>query len=200
MLLPHYNIVRAFRSGFLGKLFNFHLSFWFVCRYNLLKISNGAASFDAFPRGADRCLHHLLCMRENNFMTEAKNVSSPDDSTKKSVPRRPPEVDQYVDRFLSIVCDTSRRYILELLAIPQEGDSPALPERRSGDIAREIGLSAATTSEHLRQLTEIGLVASRREGNIVYYRLRNHALVNAFQQLIVALDKDYAAQLHLDEQ
>ncbi len=112
--------------------------------------------------------------------------------------RRPAEVDKFVDDFLSLVCDTSRRYILELLAVPDEADNTVLPERRSGDIARAIGLSAATTSEHLRQLAKAGLVASRREGNTVYYRLRNQLLVKAFQDLLLALDRDFTTRLQLE--
>lgn len=107
-------------------------------------------------------------------------------------PRRPPEIDEFVDAFLQTVCDTSRRYILELLSVPNEDSSAALPEMRSGDIAKAIGLSAATTSEHLRQLANAGLVVSRRDGNTVYYRLCNHMLVKAFQDLLIALDGDYA--------
>lgn len=111
----------------------------------------------------------------------------------ENVPRRPQEVDKYVDHFLSLVCDTSRRYILELLSAHETENSDAvLPERRSGDIARAIGLSAATTSEHLRQLSQAGLVTSRREGNTVYYQLRNHLLVKAFQDLLEALDGDFS--------
>jgi DNA-binding transcriptional ArsR family regulator len=109
---------------------------------------------------------------------------------KSQVPHRPSEIDKYVDNFLSTVCDTSRRYILELLAEPREG-SDALPEWRSGDIAKAIGLSPATTSEHLRQLTHAGLLNSRRQGNIVYYRLCNHMLVQAFRDLLIALDQHY---------
>lgn len=113
-------------------------------------------------------------------------------------PRRPPELDKFVDGFLSLVCDTSRRYILELLAVPTDEHHTTLPEWRSGDIARAISLSAATTSEHLRQLANAGLVSSRREGNTVYYRLRNQELVKAFQDLLLALDKDYQTRLHLE--
>ena len=109
-------------------------------------------------------------------------------------PRRPSEVDEFVDSFLQTVCDTSRRYILELLAVPDENDPETTPEWRSGDIAKAIALSAATTSEHLRQLSRSGLVASRRDGNVVYYRLRNHLLVQAFQDLLVALDHDYTSR------
>ncbi|GCE18313.1 ArsR/SmtB family transcription factor [Dictyobacter kobayashii] len=107
-------------------------------------------------------------------------------------PRRPAEVDKYVDTFLSTVCDTSRRYILELLALADTDEDEKMPEMRSGEIAKAIGLSAATTSEHLRQLTEVGLVASRRERNVVYYQLHNHKLVSAFHELVEALDHDYA--------
>ena len=124
-------------------------------------------------------------------------MSTLDSSQERSgekFPRRPKEIDVYVDDFLSLVCDTSRRYILELLSIPDENNNAVLPEHRSGDIARSIGLSAATTSEHLRQLAQAGLVTSRREGNIVYYQLRNHLLVKAFQDLLDALDGDYSLQ------
>jgi len=116
---------------------------------------------------------------------------------KRTAPHRPPEIDKYVDTFLSTICDTSRRYILELLTIPDEDDMPDMPERRSGDIAKAIGLSAATTSEHLRQLTKIGLVDARKDGNIVYYRLRNRKIVKAFQGLLNALDGDYAQYIAL---
>jgi DNA-binding transcriptional ArsR family regulator len=110
---------------------------------------------------------------------------------KSQVPHRPAEIDRYVDEFLSTVCDTSRRYILELLAEPHEGSSD-LPQWRSGDIARAIGLSPATTSEHLRQLTRAGLLTSQRRGNTVHYQLCNHMLVQAFRDLLFALDRDYA--------
>jgi DNA-binding transcriptional ArsR family regulator len=119
------------------------------------------------------------------------------EAQQREIPRRPPEVDKYVDTFLSIVCDTKRRYILELLAMPGDKDTHQLskmPEVRSGDIAKAIGLSAATTSEHLRQLAYIGLITSRRAGNTVYYRLRNHELVEVFDKLLVALDKAYSEQ------
>lgn len=122
------------------------------------------------------------------------------EASENEIPRRPPEIDKYVDKFLSIVCDTSRRYILELLSLPGKDGSTELPEKRSGDIARAIGLSPATTSEHLRQLAVIGLVDSRRDGNVVYYRLCNRQLVRAFHDLLLALDEDYAAQLNIKKQ
>ena len=107
------------------------------------------------------------------------------------IPRRPPEVDILVDQFLSTVCDTSRRYILELLAEPNETDPSAPKERRSGEIAEELRLSNATASEHLRQLADLHLVTARKQGTAVYYRLSNHALVQAFLDLLQALDRQY---------
>lgn len=123
-------------------------------------------------------------------MSTPQSSSSQEETQESKMPRRPSEIDAFVDRFLTTVCDTSRRYIVELLALPDENGTTHL-ERRSGDIARAIGLSAATTSEHLRHLSRVGLVTSRREGNIVYYKLRNHKLVQAFQDLLEALDNDY---------
>jgi len=107
------------------------------------------------------------------------------------------EIDQFVDRFLSLMCDRSRRQILELLAVPvdtQEGTKPSLRERRSTDIARELGLSPATTSEHLHQLCDAKLIAARRDRNAVYYHLANEMLVRAFRDLVLALNKEHASR------
>jgi DNA-binding transcriptional ArsR family regulator len=109
----------------------------------------------------------------------------PDEPTGRS-----PEIDKFVDRFLSLMCDHSRRHILELLSQPYE-ESHIPFERRSTDIAKKLGLSPATTSEHLHRLAEAKLITSRREGNIVYYRLANQLLVQTFIDLVLALDKQY---------
>ncbi|HEY7415250.1 MAG TPA: metalloregulator ArsR/SmtB family transcription factor [Ktedonobacteraceae bacterium] len=114
--------------------------------------------------------------------------------TRKSILRQP-EVDMHINKFLNVICDSSRRSILELLVPTQEATVDMI-ERRSGDIAKEIGLSAATTSEHLQILLKAGLIASRREGNSVYYCARNHKLVQAFHTLIDALDQDYVDGHH----
>lgn len=129
-------------------------------------------------------------------MSTSNSSYSPDQATETSAEeptRRSPEIDQFVDHFLSLMCDRSRRQILQLLSVPN--DAPGLPlERRSTDIARELGLSPATTSGHLRQLSQAQLIASRREGNVVYYRLCNHLLVRAFQDLVAALDREHSTR------
>lgn len=110
------------------------------------------------------------------------------------VPRRSPEIDASMDQFLSIVCDTSRRHILELLAEPNE-KNPSVPnERRSGEIAQILGLSSAATSEHLRQLADLHLVTTRKQGTAVYYRLSNHLLAQAFLDFLQVLDHYYQKQ------
>jgi len=50
-------------------------------------------------------------------------------------------------------------------------DVLAQGERSVDDIAAEIGQSVANTSQHLQQLLRAGLVASRRDGNRIYYSL-----------------------------
>jgi len=129
-------------------------------------------------------------------MSMSSSSFSPKQSTQitaEEPTRNSPDIDKFVDHFLALMCDRSRRQILQLLAVPN--DNPGLPlERRSTDIARELGLSPATTSGHLRQLSEARLIASRREGNVIYYRLYNHLLVRAFQDLIAALDHEHSAR------
>ena len=129
-------------------------------------------------------------------MSTSNSSCSPDQATQinaEEPTRRSPEIDKFVDHFLALMCDRSRRQILQLLSVPN--DAPGLPlERRSTDIARELGLSPATTSGHLRQLSEARLIASRREGNVVYYRLCNHLLVRAFQDLVAALDREHSTR------
>lgn len=124
-------------------------------------------------------------------MLEENVQTSPAQSNQEEPKRRSPEIDVFVDHFLSTMCETSRRQILELLATPNRGTEGAILERRSTDIARELGLSFPTTSGHLKQLTDAGLLSFRREGNAVYYCIKNNLLVKAFHDLTAALDKHY---------
>jgi DNA-binding transcriptional ArsR family regulator len=125
----------------------------------------------------------------------AKKAANSHRPPASQVTRRPPELDTAVDHFLATVCDHSRRYILELLALPREdAERPDIYERRSGEIAQALGLSSSTTSEHLRELAKAHLVVTRKEGNSTYYQLSNHELVRAFQELLRGLDAHYSRQ------
>lgn len=44
-------------------------------------------------------------------------------------------------------------------------------ERYTEELARMVGVSEPAVSQHLRVLRRLGLVASRRQGRYVYYRL-----------------------------
>src|SRR5262249_37655021 len=44
-------------------------------------------------------------------------------------------------------------------------------ERSVEDLASEIGQSVANTSHHLRSLAGVGLLATRRDGTRVFYRI-----------------------------
>ncbi|HLX57748.1 MAG TPA: helix-turn-helix transcriptional regulator [Ktedonobacteraceae bacterium] len=112
-------------------------------------------------------------------------------SSVASAHRRPLRVDRYIDKFLDAACDSSRRSILELLIPPNGQDSPDGYELRAGEIAHQLGLAPSTTSEHLHQLLKLQLVSARKEGTVVYYRLRNIHLVRAFHEMLKALETHY---------
>ena len=61
----------------------------------------------------------------------------------------------------------ARVRILELL---REG------ERSVGTLQTDLELDSSGTSQHLAALRRIGLVASRRDGNNVYYRVDDEAV------------------------
>ena len=105
--------------------------------------------------------------------------------------RRHPQVNRYIDQFLDAACDASRRSILELLVPPNGEGPPDGYELRAGEIADQLGLAPSTTSEHLHQLLNLHLVSARKEGIMVYYRLRNRHLVRAFHELLQALEAHY---------
>ncbi|HEY3993202.1 MAG TPA: metalloregulator ArsR/SmtB family transcription factor [Ktedonobacteraceae bacterium] len=106
------------------------------------------------------------------------------------IPARPMEIEQFIDQFLSTVCDTSRRHILECLSIPEDHVTE-LPERSVGEIATHLGLAASTTSEHLKELLRVHLLVTRKEGKRTYYRLRNRELVKTFHAMIISLEDHY---------
>jgi DNA-binding transcriptional ArsR family regulator len=63
-------------------------------------------------------------------------------------------------------------------------------EKCVGDLAAEIGIS----SQHLRVLKERRLVASRKEGQTVYYRITNMKFIQACALIREALVEQHLAQ------
>ena len=67
-------------------------------------------------------------------------------------------------------------------------------EKCVGDLAAEIGISVHTVSQHLRVLKERRLVASRKEGQTVYYRVTNQKFIQACALIHEALVEQHLAQ------
>ena len=57
------------------------------------------------------------------------------------------------------------RRLMVLCKLVQHG------ERTVGDLAEDVGLSQSALSQHLALLRDEGLVATRRAGTVIYYRL-----------------------------
>jgi DNA-binding transcriptional ArsR family regulator len=50
-------------------------------------------------------------------------------------------------------------------------------EVSAGELAEYVGLAQSAASQHLAKMRDLGLVETRREGQIIYYRLvDNYAL------------------------
>ena len=63
-----------------------------------------------------------------------------------------------------------------------------------GDLATEIGISVHNVSQHLRVLKERRLVASRKEGQTVYYHVTNMKFIEACSLIRQALVEQHLAQ------
>ena len=72
------------------------------------------------------------------------------------------------------LADAKRLCVLEQLA---DG------ERSVSDLSRDVGCQVPNMSQHLSVLRAAGLVASRREGNNVFYRLVDDRVLDAYRLL-----------------
>jgi DNA-binding transcriptional ArsR family regulator len=72
-------------------------------------------------------------------------------------------------------------------------------EKCVGDLAAEIGVSVHNVSQHLRVLKERRLVASRREGQTVYYHVTNQKFMEAcalMRQALIEQHQEQGVSLH----
>jgi DNA-binding transcriptional ArsR family regulator len=72
------------------------------------------------------------------------------------------------------LADPKRLCVLEQLA---------LGERSVSDQSRDAGCQVPNMSQHLAVLRSAGLVASRREGSTVFYRLVDDRVLDAYKLL-----------------
>ncbi len=69
-------------------------------------------------------------------------------------------------------------------------------ELSAGDICNKLELTPANLSQHLAMMRDRRILASRKEGNMVYYRIANPKLLQAFdllQQILFEQIKQDAA-------
>lgn len=72
------------------------------------------------------------------------------------------------------LADPKRLCVLEQLASG---------ERSVSDLSRDVGCQVPNMSQHLSVLRTAGLVASRREGSTVFYRLVDERVLDAYRML-----------------
>jgi ArsR family transcriptional regulator len=72
------------------------------------------------------------------------------------------------------LADPKRLCVLEQLASG---------ERSVSDLSRDVGCQVPNMSQHLTVLRSAGLVASRREGSNVFYRLVDDRVLDAYRLL-----------------
>ncbi len=68
--------------------------------------------------------------------------------------------------------DPKRLCVLETLATG---------ERSVSELSRDVGCQVPNMSQHLGVLRSAGLVAARREGTTVFYRLANPRVIDAYR-------------------
>ena len=56
-------------------------------------------------------------------------------------------------------------------------------EMSAGKLGEELGLAPANLSQHLTMMRGRHILTSRKEGNVVYYRIANPRLLEAFDLL-----------------
>src|SRR5919106_6431498 len=72
------------------------------------------------------------------------------------------------------LADPKRLCVVERLASGEQSVS---------ELSREVGCQVPNMSQHLAVLRSAGLVASRREGSTVFYRLVDDRVLEAYQLL-----------------
>ncbi len=56
-------------------------------------------------------------------------------------------------------------------------------EKSVGELSQSLGLAIGNLSQHLAMMRQRHILASRKEGNVVYYRIANPRLLEAFDLL-----------------
>jgi rhodanese-related sulfurtransferase/DNA-binding transcriptional ArsR family regulator len=81
------------------------------------------------------------------------------------------------EQFAEVAKTLGHAHRLDLLEHVGQG------ERSVETLAKLAGLSIANASQHLQQLRRVGLVAARRDGKFIYYRLADNAVLDLLAAL-----------------
>lgn len=65
-------------------------------------------------------------------------------------------------------------------------------EMSVGEIASAIDCSLQNTSQHLRLMKDKNILASRREGQTIYYRIKHNELMEGCRLLLQGFSKPFA--------
>lgn len=90
------------------------------------------------------------------------------------------------EQFARIARAFANPHRLELVDLLAQG------ERSVEDLAQETALSVANASQHLQALKEAHLVAARKEGQRVYYRLSDPAVYEVVQDIRALAERQLA--------
>ena len=82
---------------------------------------------------------------------------------------------QHVMKITKALADPTRFRLLQAIANARECCC--------GELARDVPITQATVSQHLKVLTDAGLVEPRRQGQFNYYRLRRDVF-DAYQRTL----------------
>lgn len=66
---------------------------------------------------------------------------------------------------------------LEVINVLRDG------EMSVGELAQKLGLTVGNLSQHLSMMKERHILLSRKEGNMVYYRIANPKLIRCFDMM-----------------
>lgn len=99
-------------------------------------------------------------------------------------------IDQRLDEMHADLCKVfSNPVRVGVLSLLREG------EMSVGSLAVALRISDPTASKHLRLMRERGVLATRREGPVIYYRLASPKVMKAFsllrEDLLVRLRKTH---------
>lgn len=100
-------------------------------------------------------------------------------------PRSPKQI--LFEQFAAVAKTLGHAHRLELVEQLAQG------ERSVEVLAARTGLSVANASQHLQHLRRAGLVASRRDGKFVFYRLADEAVLDVLAALRRIAERNIAA-------